>query len=879
MVRTLQRANRRKPGAFAPIERPRVVERLAASAKHPITLLIAPAGYGKSVALRQYLETSSDPRVRFTLRTEHSTLLGFLRGLTEALGESAPHAITALAGAYERNTASPKRAADLARWMHAHLESFSGIVAIDDFHLADGEPEVARFLTALIERTKARIRWILASRSTAELPVGTWLAYRDADLPIGEHDLRFILEEARAAADRHGLAIRDDELAELLALTEGWPAAMAFALRTSTRSSELWNVSALTREMIYRLLAEQVYSALDEDERGLLELAAALPVIDVSVLERAGFDRAFTIVERLRERTAFIYEESRGIYQCHDLFREFVRHQTALNGKRSLRSVHERAARALEASGDIEQAIASYITASSFPDVVRLLERHGFDLLERARADLVAQAIESLDEKSRRQNAFMLGLQGALHATAGKFARAESLFRRALARAADDRDLVATVSLRLASMMANQGQDITELLNAVGHDAEQSAARRAEALSLIAGQRAVIGDTAAARSASSEAEALMDEIDSDTVRAKVLHHVGIAFHHLRMAARAYDVLTLSSELASELHLYSIVSRANAVLSNLTLHEEDDVLRQLHYAELAAQAATKGGDAFALQTALLQMLSARMRQGDIQRSIELEQRLATIRKSDLALRYLTLFRARRLAWEGRFGEAQQLVGSCWAELPFDFDRIICGSQYGLFLALDGQRELSSSLIREMLGSISSAASTGLFRIRSVAIAKTFCVLAEAINGRITNAERILRALKADGDAVVANITRAADRLLRRLRDRGHGNADWIIETVEELAALGYADVALLLRAVDRALNCGQLELFGKTSLTHAELEILRQLAEGLVPKEIAARDGRSIHTIRVHIANAIAKLGCHGRLDALRMAQRMGLISL
>ena len=458
MIRTLPNEDRSEFGASASIERSRLIERLAVSAKYPIALLIAPAGYGKSVILRQYLAMLVEPNVRFALHAEHATLLGFLRGLTEALREEAPHAITALAGAYERNASSPKRGADLARWMDAHLESFRGVIAIDDLHVADGDPEVARFVTSLIERTKARIRWILASRSMAGLPVGTWLAYRDADLPISEHDLRFTLDEVRQGARGLRLAIRDEELDELLRLTEGWPAAMSFALRTSTRSSELRNVSALTREMIYRLLAEQVYAALDDEERSLLEIAVALPVIEVTVLERAGFDRALTIVERLRERTAFIHEESPGVYQCHDLFREFLRREAALGGKRAQQLVQRRAAHALEENGDIEHAIASYVASVSSADVLRLLERHGFDLLERARGDIVARAIEAIDEKMRRENPTILALQGALQAVAGKFARAESLLRRALARSGNDRDLTATVSLRLASLMGNQGR-------------------------------------------------------------------------------------------------------------------------------------------------------------------------------------------------------------------------------------------------------------------------------------------------------------------------------------------------------------------------------------------------------------------------------------
>ncbi|MFY9885793.1 MAG: AAA family ATPase, partial [Candidatus Cybelea sp.] len=782
MVSALQREERSEGGGAAPIGRARLGERLAASETCPITLLIAPAGYGKSVALRQYLRSIREPNVRFVLRAEHVTLLGFLRGFTESLRESAPHAITSLAGAYERSTGTAKRAGMLASWLHAHLESFAGVIAIDDLHLADDDPEVARFLTSLIERTKGKIRWILASRSTTGLPVGTWLAYRDADLALDEQDLRFTLEEAREAARGLGLAIRDEELTELLTLTEGWPAAMTFALRTSTRSSELRNVSALTREIIYRLLAEQVYATLDADERGLLEVAVVLPVIDVSVLERAGFDRAFTIVERLRERTAFIYEESPGIYHCHDLFRDFLRRETALAGKRSQQTVHDRAARALEAGGDVEHAIVSYVASGSPGDVVRLLERHGLDLLERARGDVVARAVEALDEKTRRENASVLALQGALQAIAGKFARAESLLRRAIDRAGSDRDLVATTSLRLASLMANQGEDVSGLLSAVGEDAAQRPAHRAEALSLVAGQRAVAGDLETARRAVTQVEALMLDIDSEAVRAKILHHTGIAFHHLGMAERAFEVLTQSSELAADLHLYSIASRANVVLSNLVLHEHDDVQRQLLYAEVAAEAATKAGDAFALQSALLAMLSAEMRRGDVEKSIEIEQKLSTVRKSDLAVPYLVMFRSLRLAWEGRFSEAHQLVASAWAHLPYNFDRIVSGSEYALFLALDGRTEESVGVTKKILSVLGSSTVTGLFRVRAMAVARVICALVEAINGRVTYADRVLRAVKPGGDIVISLAVDLADSMLARQHHRGESGADRIRDTV-------------------------------------------------------------------------------------------------
>jgi ATP/maltotriose-dependent transcriptional regulator MalT len=102
-------------GAFVPILRSRVLEHIAIAAARPVVLIVAPAGYGKSIALRQYLATVSKPHARYDIGPEHATLLSFLRGFTEALGPVAPHLSATLAGAYEQNAASASRSIDLAR--------------------------------------------------------------------------------------------------------------------------------------------------------------------------------------------------------------------------------------------------------------------------------------------------------------------------------------------------------------------------------------------------------------------------------------------------------------------------------------------------------------------------------------------------------------------------------------------------------------------------------------------------------------------------------------------------------------------------------------------------------------------------------------------
>jgi LuxR family transcriptional regulator, maltose regulon positive regulatory protein len=865
-------------GAFVPIERSRVVERIRSAARQPIVLIAAPAGYGKSVALRQYLATLSEPWVRFDPSAEHAGLLGFLRGFSDAVAPYAPNASTSLAGAYERTHSSATPAADLALWMHAHLRGFEGIIAIDDLHVAEADKTVVAFVVALIERTKGEIRWIVSSRSTAGLPVGSWLAYGDTDLAVDERDLRFTLEEAKEAARAFHLGIRAEELGELIELTDGWPTALSFALRTSTRSADLRSVAATTREMIYRYFAEQIYAEFSDEERDLLAVATALPTIDIDVLEAAGFDRALSIVDGLRERTAFIFPEGPRVFRCHDLFREFIRREIEREGHRRFEKVHERAARALEATGDVERALGAYVSGGARGDVQRVLHTHGFDLIERARGDLVARAVDSLDERVRRENARILALRGMLQATAGKTARAEALFTRAIALAGDDRELVAIASLRAGILAWNLGRDASELLDPVANDAAQSHNRRAEALSILTAQRAAAGDFEAARRGIDRIDVLLVDVDSEQTRAKVLQRLGVALQKVGSIERARATLLEAAELANELRLYSLASRAWAVLSNLAIYEDDDITKQLWYAQQASVGATKAGDVLDLQTSLLQVLGAEMRFGNAERCIEIEADLARLGTSDSALGLYTLAnRALRAGWEGRFEEAHRMLFSALERIHADIDRVLAAAYCSLYLALLKRRDESIAIVRDVATGLERIETGSIYRIRSAAVARMLCTLAEAIGGRVTQAERVARKIPRRVDPVASLCGQTADAFVASRRPGGANGAAELLAGAAGLATLDYGAVSRILEAL-----AAELESEGQSlpdeALTPAERDVLRQLAEGATTKGIAERAGRSVYTIQAHIANAIAKLGCHGRNEAIALARSKGWLA-
>ena len=68
-------------GVFVPIVRRRIIERIASAAMQRVVLIVAPAGYGKSVALRHYLDTLAEPHIRYDVSSKTPGYSAFCAGL------------------------------------------------------------------------------------------------------------------------------------------------------------------------------------------------------------------------------------------------------------------------------------------------------------------------------------------------------------------------------------------------------------------------------------------------------------------------------------------------------------------------------------------------------------------------------------------------------------------------------------------------------------------------------------------------------------------------------------------------------------------------------------------------------------------------------
>lgn len=377
----------------------------------PITLIVAPAGFGKTIAAAQW--ANEEPRAAWlTADAGDGSLLRFWAHLRTALAGAAPDFGELVAATLE--TPHRATAGDLGRLLADELLDASGPVrlVIDDLHLVPvGEPY--DFLAGLLEAAPLGFRLVVTSRTEPPLPLtrmrlrGTLRDIRGSDLVFTEDEIRSLVE--RAIPNRP--AGTDDQLAaNLWQRTRGWAAGLRLAAMTAERAP----------------LAGGAVEARDAEDRRLLQALLDETLAGRSPTERAALVRAAVpdrfgeqIVAALldvddprtaaREAIRFALAGdlcrpavgSGGDWlEFHPLFLAALRQQ--LQRDETLHTVaglHRRAASWFEAAGLLDAAITHWLASRDDAAAIALVERELQPALDREDWPAVARWLALLPEE------------------------------------------------------------------------------------------------------------------------------------------------------------------------------------------------------------------------------------------------------------------------------------------------------------------------------------------------------------------------------------------------------------------------------------------------------------------------------------------------
>lgn len=702
LLRTKFLVPRTRPELFP---RPRLLEWLDSNADKRLTLLSAPAGYGKTTLLADFINASDSAFAWYTLDAQDSDPTVFLTYLIESLRsmKRAPASLTHAIGQTAQSlldsaeaSISPQRVLTVLVNELAEVIETPWLIVLEDYHYVTS-PVVHQLVDFLLENAPNDLRLIISTRVDPPLALAR-LRARGQLAELRASSLRFREDEVSHWIRSNLPGISNESLNLLSEKTEGWVAALQI-VRSSLSGRDAQDVDAMlsglsgSQQFVFDYLAEEVFKRLPEDTQEFLLRTSILQQMDSSACDAvANVQNAQSILEALEKQNLFVssLDSQRRWYRYHYLFREFLLSRLQRVEIESMISLERSAGRHYEAQGELEAALSHYLNAQDFESAARVVSFFAADYVERGRVEVLHRYLSALPADVMKASPELLLQHGNAHWRLGQAGAAVAAYEdaRSSFAAQNNASGVCRALTRLAEVNRAQGnyRQAETLSTEALSFADEDHAARAEALMALAKCVGFLTGMDKGRQLAEEAveEArLAEDKISSLARANFLQSLGqICWWHgdpQETVRYCHEALQIAPEEFSPIGAQAYISLVTPYLywreldKSLQYAERGlQIAQTLHLKELLPSAYT------ALGNVLTRLGETARAEASLRQSMEIGQQLGLASYEQLMA---TGYLAYNLCGQGRVEEARQLAeGALWSYTgnPDTYEAYVCRS---------------------------------------------------------------------------------------------------------------------------------------------------------------------------------------------------------
>lgn len=911
-----------RPRALVP--RRRLAARLEEGLGARMILISAPAGFGKTTLLAEWLHGREGapplPVAWLSLDREDDDPTRFLAYLVAALQTLAPRLGEGLLWALHSPQPPPPESllAVLVNDAADLLDQGRYLLVLDDYHVIQA-PDIHRMLSFLLDHLPPTLGLVVAGRAEPPVPLarlrgqGQLVNLRDADLRFTPQEATVFLNEIM------GLALSASDVAALGTRTEGWVTGLQLAA-LSLRGRGADEIPAFIQDFagshrfVLDYLVEEVLQQQSPGIQAILLQTSILdrlcgPLCEAVVGNWAAEDPAFVepgdegraggrawgqaVLEYMEANHLFTLplDDERRWYRYHRLFADLLRarlpHLGPHLGCPPPAKLHRRASAWYEAEGLRNEAIAHALAAGDGERAADLVTEVGLDLLVRGELATLLGWLRAVPDELVRSRPWLCIYHAWALALSGQDQPAKARLRTAEAGAAGS--LVSEAGGHIAAIRAYMAAHAGDIPRAVALARQavnllptgERTVRSVVAFTL-AGVHRVQGDLEAAAQALSQASTMGQEGGNLHLAVSALCQLAdleIEQGQLHAAARRYR---RALELAGDL---PVAASAYSGLGGLRYEWNDLPAAQEHLAR-SLELHRHWGNAEAMAADYGDVLRLRLAQGDLEGAAAVLDELA------------------QLAGRPSFGPPSSFLVA-WAE--------ICGVH--LALARDDLRAAAHWAARPAAQSLPVQERAYLGEFRDLTLARVYLTLGRQEAGGVflPQAEGLLSQLLAVAEAqgrwgraigilaLLALVHQAAgeteralallEPALERAEPEGYvrtfvDEGPPLAKLLAALAARGYATgyanrllAAFPAAAVDPQPPARDMpaEQPMVEPLSDREMEVLRLVAAGLTNRDVAETLFIAVSTVKSHTNSIYGKLGVKNRTQAVARAQALGLV--
>src|SRR3989440_12138512 len=361
------------------VSRPRLIERLNEGLQRKLTLISAPAGFGKTTLVSEWVEGIERPTAWLSLDDGENDPARFLAYLIAALQTIAATIGEGVLGVLQSPQPPPTEAILTALLNEITTLPDNFVLVLDDYHVIDARPvDVA--LTYLVEHLPPQMHLVIATREDPQLPLAR-LRARGQLIELRAADLRFTPSEAAEFLTQvMGLNLAAQDIAALEDRTEGWIVGLQLAALSMQGHQDVpgfIRAFAGDHRYIVDYLVEEVLQRQPEAVRSFLLQTAILdrlngPLCDAVTGQEEGNAR----LEALERGNVFVValDDQRHWYRYHHLFAEVLSAHLMAEQPDQVSTLHRRASEWYEQNGSATDAIRHALAARDFARAAGLVE-------------------------------------------------------------------------------------------------------------------------------------------------------------------------------------------------------------------------------------------------------------------------------------------------------------------------------------------------------------------------------------------------------------------------------------------------------------------------------------------------------------------------
>ena len=371
------------------VVRPRLVKQLTEGVitGHKLTLISAPAGFGKSTLVSEWIVNCGQQVAWLSLDENDNNAERFLIYVISTLQTVSPNLGTGILDALQSSQIPSIDSILTVLLNEISVIPDNVILVLDDYHLTDSK-SVDDVLTFLIEHLPPQMHLVITTREDPSLPIPR-LRVRNQLTEIRAADLRFTPSEATEFLNQvMNLDLSVEEVAALETRTEGWIAGLqlaAISMKGQEDVHEFIQAFAGDHRYIVDYLVEEVLQRQPEATRNFLLQTSILdrlngPLCDAVIgnhPEGTSQTQSKTLLETLQRGNFFLIplDDKRHWYRYHHLFADVLHMHLMTEQSDQVSTLHKRASEWYEQNNLRADAIRHALSAEDFERAAELIER------------------------------------------------------------------------------------------------------------------------------------------------------------------------------------------------------------------------------------------------------------------------------------------------------------------------------------------------------------------------------------------------------------------------------------------------------------------------------------------------------------------------